>query len=183
MRFSTHSRRARLPLGNSQLSRECASFAERGFIFSGNLWFPENIKSLIVLKKYDKGRVSLYSRFHPDCFGKTTHYDYNGITGPDWGHSEVVFKCFRQGTHTRRPLSVTFHILLFSSTCCLRSSNLDYNTDTTFVNSKLFHSELIQHKLRHFTFFEICISEVTSIDFHNIHPDWCSAFIDVKIRT
>ena len=24
----------------------------------------------------------------------TASYDDNGITGPDWGHSEVVFKCF-----------------------------------------------------------------------------------------
>ena len=33
--------------------------------------------------------------FH--IFRKITHFDGNGITGPDWGHSEVVFGCFLSG--------------------------------------------------------------------------------------
>ena len=42
----------------------------------------------------------------------------DGITGPDWGHSEVVFNCFpiRCFQHFTS-LSVTFHSLLVSSTC------------------------------------------------------------------
>lgn len=28
------------------------------------------------------------------AYAGTTSLDDNGITGPDWGHSEVVFKCF-----------------------------------------------------------------------------------------
>ena len=28
---------------------------------------------------------------------KPLHYDDNGITGPDWGRSEVVFSCFPPG--------------------------------------------------------------------------------------
>ena len=73
-----------------------------------------------------KGRV-LFSRFHPACsatlcharISKPLNYDDNGITGPDWGHSEVVFDCFliRCFQHFTS-LSVTFHSLLVSSTCC-----------------------------------------------------------------
>ena len=46
-----------------------------------------------------KGRM-IHSRFHPACHGilfriNQSHlFDDNGITGPDWGHSEVVFGCF-----------------------------------------------------------------------------------------
>ena len=51
---------------------------------------------------------------------KPLNYDDNGITGPDWGHSEVVFGCFpiRCFQHFTS-LSVTFHSLLVSSTCFL----------------------------------------------------------------
>lgn len=50
---------------------------------------------------------------------KPLNLDDNGITGPDWGHSEVVFGCFpiRCFQHFTS-LSVTFHSLLVSSTCC-----------------------------------------------------------------
>ena len=73
-----------------------------------------------------KGRVCSFSRFHPACSAaqscqdaKPLNYDDNGITGPDWGHSEVVFDCFliRCFQHFTS-LSVTFHSLLVSSTCC-----------------------------------------------------------------
>ena len=57
---------------------------------------------------------------------KNLNYDDNGITGPDWGHSELVFNCFRKrcSQHTNistfaASLSDTFHSLLVSSTCCL----------------------------------------------------------------
>ena len=75
-----------------------------------------------------KGRVHSFSRFHPACsatlcharISKPLNYDDNGITGPDWGHSEVVFGCFpiRCFQHFTS-LSVTFHSLLVSSTCFL----------------------------------------------------------------
>ena len=70
----------------------------------------------------------LVSRFHPICrihfscekCRSTTSLDDNGITGPDWGHSEVVFRCFpiRRFQHFTS-LSEMFHILLFSSSCSL----------------------------------------------------------------
>ena len=58
------------------------------------------------------------------------HSDDNGVTGPDWGHSEVVFKCFPRRCfqpdtscsvtyliHNCRPCSVTFlcHVVTFYS--------------------------------------------------------------------
>lgn len=60
--------------------------------------FPIIKKSLPVL--IQKGTI--ISRFHPNCSQlqlklqiKATLTDDNGITGPDQGHSEVVFKCFQ----------------------------------------------------------------------------------------
>ena len=48
------------------------------------------------------------------------HYDDNGITGQFCCHSEVVFKCFRdKKLPAQTSLSVSFHILLVSSTCFL----------------------------------------------------------------
>ena len=43
-----------------------------------------------------KGRVSRGSTLLAiSVFTKYNHFiDDNGITGPDWGHSEVVFNCF-----------------------------------------------------------------------------------------
>jgi hypothetical protein len=44
-----------------------------------------------------KGRVLILAV--PPCLPQPVSYDHlsdgNGITGPDWGHSEVVFGCFR----------------------------------------------------------------------------------------
>ena len=61
---------------------------------------------------------------------KNLNYDDNGITGPDWGHSELVFNCFRKrcSQHTNvstfaASLSDTFHSLLVSSTCYFIFSN------------------------------------------------------------
>ena len=65
----------------------------------------------------------IHSRFARQK-SKRSQNDDNGITGPDWGHSEVVFNCFRKRCfqHTIAfalvaSLSVTFHNLLVSSTC------------------------------------------------------------------
>ena len=85
-------------------------------------------KNLVPSAFRQKGR-GIDSRgstlFEPASLPEPLHFDDNGITGPDWGHSEVVFKCFRD---RRLPayvsLSGTFHILLFSSTCCLSFSIL-----------------------------------------------------------
>ena len=46
-----------------------------------------------------------------------TQKDDNGITGPDWGRSELVFGCFfAEVLPPNAPLSVAFHSLLVSST-------------------------------------------------------------------
>ena len=90
--------------------------------------FPARKKNLVPSAFRQKGR-GIDSRgstlFEPASLPEPLHFDDNGITGPDWGHSEVVFKCFRD---RRLPayisLSGTFHILLFSSTCCLSFSIL-----------------------------------------------------------
>ena len=122
----------------------------------------------------------LVSRFHPICrihfscekCRSTTSLDDNGITGPDWGHSEVVFRCFpiRRFQHFTS-LSEMFHILLFSSSCSLslmsesgllrtrRSGVLTpdncayYNTGTDFVNVILSKvpAELILDTGQHFS--------------------------------
>ena len=43
-------------------------------------------------------------------------FDGNGITGPDWGRSEVVFGCFPpKRFQPAALLSGTFHIVLVSS--------------------------------------------------------------------
>lgn len=98
-----------------------------------NLW--EVQRTFLEIKKAPcttllqcKGRC--VSRFHPNCSMlniKTQNhsYDDNGITGPDWGHSELVFKCFLSrysqlrlfiiNIISRVSLSGIFHILLVSS--------------------------------------------------------------------
>ena len=86
-------------------------------------------KKIHTLQSVMHGRLFFHSstRFHPACSAarscqdtKPLNYDDNGITGPDWGHSEVVFDCFpiRCFQHFTS-LSVTFHSLLVSSTCFL----------------------------------------------------------------
>lgn len=47
---------------------------------------------------------------------KISHFDDNGITGPDWGHSKVVLGCFRikHSQHSCFSLHL-YHILLVLS--------------------------------------------------------------------
>ena len=94
-----------------------------------------------------KGRVHSFSRFHPACsatlcharISKPLNYDDNGITGPDWGHSEVVFDCFliRCFQHFTS-LSVTFHSLLVSSTCCFIAFSVVHYKLMIFICQRMF---------------------------------------------
>ena len=94
---------------------------------------------------YCKGRVHSFSRFHPACSAarscqdtKPLNYDDNGITGPDWGHSEVVFGCFpiRCFQHFTS-LSVTFHSLLVSSACSFISFSVVHYKRRFFICQRM----------------------------------------------
>ena len=71
-----------------------------------------------------KGRACTRSRFHPNCFrpgasasDRNHLFDDNGVTGPDWGRSEVVFSPLPLGMlPATASFSGSFHGLLFSST-------------------------------------------------------------------
>ncbi len=95
---------------------------------------------------------SFSSRFHPACpelhqilpdrhaADVQNHFiqDDNGITGPDWGRSELVFGCFlTKSFHHIGSLSGTFRSVLVSSSLCLYDL-LQYKQKNTDLSSSFF---------------------------------------------
>ena len=105
-----------------------------------------------------KGRVTVITRgstlvVHCLLLRRPVHhsFDDNGITGPDRGRSEVVFKCFlNRLLPAYAALSGNFRILLVSSSRFLYESTFHYNGRNIFVN----HFSLREHRdsarIRHY---------------------------------
>ena len=95
------------------------------------------------------------SRFHPGYPAKMHghSYDDNGITGPDWGHSELVFSRSLPGLLTPLPKEAALSVRFFLLTLLFYAFRVIYFTSiigTLFVKARekikflifIFHSSI-----------------------------------------
>ena len=78
---------------------------------------------------YQRGSTLLAClAFQMTDIAKQTTYDYNVINGPDWGHSELVFRYLLQKRfqHKRRFSLIHYNTLLVSSTYWQNHSLINY---------------------------------------------------------
>ena len=89
--------------------------------------FTATKKSLLTRLCCQKGRCISFTAVPPILFFQTTSFDDNGITGPDWGRSELVFDHVPVKTLAPQNGVSLCHIhcdLLVSSTLCFLCSVL-----------------------------------------------------------